>query len=221
MRQRRRATVGALLGLLLVAACSDGADDAAGLPAFTAGPATTTPTASAMPTPSATSSTTPTTPSATATASPSTNGIFGDMTRNDIVAGRTAGTTAAEKAVMTAWLAYWQVRAAAFFAAEVDPAALGRVSSGQASEAVTSYVGMLRQRQLRTAGGSTVDTTVVTVKGATASVEGCLIDRSADVSAESGTPVELPSGRSRAAGTLQLSGPTWRVTSLTGDGPCR
>ena len=231
---RRRATAGALLGLLLATGCSDGADDAAGLPSLTAAPSaspteTTSPSATATPatptttaTPSTTATPTSGTPDGTASpgATPSAGSRFGDITRNDIVAGRTAGSTAAEKQVTAAWLEYWQVRAAAFFAARVDSAALRRVSRGQAAEQVVSTVALLERRKERTAGGSTLETTEVEVEGSSASVDGCLVDRSVGVNAASGQPIELPAGPVRARGTLERSGPTWRVVSVTVEGEC-
>jgi len=56
------------------------------------------------------------------------------------------------EAVAQAWLAYWRVRVDAFYAAELDPAALGVVATDDAADQVVSYVGHLQQNDLHTVG---------------------------------------------------------------------
>ena len=128
---------------------------------------------------------------------------------------------AEQRAVVDAWLAYWQVRMDAFAVPEVDPTALGEVAQGDAASQVVGYVDYLEQNGLTTEGDLRFDVTRVRVRGSTARLETCVTNQSVDRRAN-GRAAEPLTPFYEFEGRLTRVSDAWAVTRVIdiGSGPC-
>lgn len=128
-----------------------------------------------------------------------------------------ASVPAAARPVTEAWFAYWAYLAQALS----DPAApgavegLGSVATGSAASDAIRQIGDLRAKKWHTAGQLTIAVVTASVTGTTGAV--CSTIRDISFSADAtDTPQEAVVPRAPAFRvTLLLSGPTWRVQTLT------
>lgn len=126
-----------------------------------------------------------------------------------------------QRAVVDAWLAYWQVRLDAFAAPELDPTALGEVAQGDAVSQVVSYVDYLQRNDLRTEGDLRFDIGGVRVRGGQARLQTCVTNQSVDIRAN-GRPAEPLTPFYEFEGHLTRVSEGWAVTRVIdiGSGPC-
>ena len=145
-----------------------------------------------------------------------------DDSADDIITlGSSPGSLEADQQeVLDAYVAYWQVRAAAYRAARIDPDALGRVASGQAASSVAVYVSGQQAEKRHTEGKTTLRVSDVAVDGDSATVSDCLDDRSADVSDDSGKPVERPGGDTGITASMQRVSGSWFAVDVRADDSC-
>ncbi|GAB3678570.1 hypothetical protein [Angustibacter aerolatus] len=195
---RTLATAALLGGALVLSACSGGDEEAvSNLPTLGATPSATT-SASPSPTATATPSGTPTNP-------------VPQLRRGEV-----AARTAQEKAVASAWQAYWDVRVVAYYRARIDGDALGRVAVSSARRDVQNYVAQLQKKNRHSIGTGRLDVSKVAVNGAEGQVRSCLVGTSYDVDA-SGKPVEAPSGAIGLYGAAVKQGPYWKISGVRVD----
>jgi hypothetical protein len=189
----------------LLAGCSD---DNAGTPPPKVG--TSAPTSA--------SSSGSASPSATGTAS--ADGVF-DVKGHVAFPGRHKVKGPEQRAVADAWMAYWQVRLDAFYAAEVDPTALGEVATGEAASDVVSYAADLKQRKQHVDGDLRMTVDTVKITGDKATLTACEENRTQDRAAN-GRPTEPLTPFYAFRASLSRVSDSWRVASLerTGSSPC-
>nr|WP_284289912.1 hypothetical protein [Angustibacter aerolatus] len=77
-----------------------------------------------------------------------------------------AARTAQEKAVASAWQAYWDVRVVAYYRARIDGDALGRVAVSSARRDVQNYVAQAQKKNRHSIGTGRLDVSKVAVNGA-------------------------------------------------------
>jgi hypothetical protein len=126
-----------------------------------------------------------------------------------------------QRAVVDAWLAYWQVRMDAFARPEVDPTALGEVAQGDAASQVVAYVDYLEQNELTTEGDLRFDVSKVRIRGSSARLESCVANQSVDRRAN-GRAAEPLTPFYEFQGHLTRVSDAWAVTRVIdiGSGPC-
>jgi type IV pilus biogenesis protein CpaD/CtpE len=151
----------------------------------------------------------PPTPSATASQDAGTTRF--DDKGHEALRGDIDATTPQEKAVVDAWIAYWQSRADSYAAADTDDD-LGKYATGPAVSDVVRYVAMLKSRKLRTVGDTRYDVSDIAVTGDRATLTSCATSKSIDQFAD-GTPAEQPVPAFTVKGVLVEQGGAWRVQS--------
>ncbi|MGL5859257.1 MAG: hypothetical protein ACRC35_12800 [Angustibacter sp.] len=203
-RPARAASCAVVVPLLLVsvlAGCSE-TDDASGLSTFSGAVSSTTGATGQSSTGSPTSASAPAT------------GRLPSVGR--IVEGEVRAGSGEPRAVAAVWVDYWKFRAASYFAARVDAAALGRVATGSARSDVLEYVASLVAQRHRTVTDGRLDVSAVQVSGGSASISSCFRGVSVDVDAD-GRPVEQPSAQRGLRGVAVRQGPAWVVERITLD----
>ena len=160
-------------------------------------------------------------PSPDASSSPTAKQTPFDDKGNDAVRGKVDAGTPEQQAIADAWFAYWDARASSFLKAKVDPS-LGTVASGKAVADVVQYVTYLKGKQLRTVGDTKFSVDDIAVKGSTARLKSCGVNKSIDRRAD-GSPAEQPVPFYNFAGVLKKAGGEWRVVEaeVKGNTPCQ
>jgi hypothetical protein len=213
MRAGRGLPAALLVGALALAGCSH-------QPPTASGSSSGTPTASPS---TATSSTATSSP---ATASPSASPSAAPTPRNYFPRSTTAAAalhvaaletsvarTAEEKAVVSAWMAYWQAATDAYYERSIVPG-LATTATGAARAAVDDNLADLRRSQQRGVGWSRDNVTSVTVSGDTATVRDCTENYTFNVDAD-GDAVTNPVPYYDARGRLVKRDGRWYVTSAS------
>lgn len=196
-----RAPVVAAAALLLALAGCTGGSDPPGAPATT----------QAAPVPSSASEPSPSEP----TGPPSRGTVVTDDSV-DATTGEVSVSEPAELAVVDAFVRYTQVRLEMLNRAEVDPAALDEVATGEAITQVTSYAERLARRGEHVVGTITVNVSGVEIAGTSATVDTCMLNTSVDVDS-SGQVVEsdAPAAYLGRASVLQVTSDTWVVSDVS------
>jgi hypothetical protein len=202
--RRSRAFPAVLLSLVVLAGCSNksAASDSA----------TATPSASsssASPTESPTD--TPATPSSSATPLPKSQ--IRAAVLHTAALGRSSAASAEEKAVVQAWMGYWQAVTNAYFYKRA-PRDLARYAQGDALESVQSHVKALRQGKNRGVGWARDNVTHVKVTGSRATVRDCTENYTFNVD-EEGASLTKPVPWYSLTGTLEKRAGRWVVTDYT------
>ena len=161
---------------------------------------------------------TETTEAASEAPSPPPRGSFVEDDSVDASAGEVAVTDPTAMAVVDSFVRYTQVRLEAFNRAEVDPAALAEVATGDAMTQVTSYVDRLARRGEHVVGSVVVNVDAVDVEGTRATLDTCMQNSSVDVD-ESGRVVEkgAPAAYLGRVDAVQVTSDTWVVADVTVD----
>jgi hypothetical protein len=160
-------------------------------------------------------------PSPDSSSSPSVDETPFDDKGNEAIRGKVDADTPEEQAIADTWLAYWQARANSYHTAKVDPS-LGSVAAGKAVADVVRYVAYLKGKNLRTVGDTRFSVEDIVVKGSTATLTSCGVNKSIDRRAD-GSPAEAPVPFYNFVGALKQAGGEWRVTvaDVRGDNGCR
>jgi hypothetical protein len=165
-------------------------------------------------------------PSPDASSSPSADESSPDETPfddkgNEAIRGKVEADTPVEQAIADTWFAYWEARANSFHKVKVDPS-LGSVAAGQAVADVVRYVAYLEGEKLRTVGDTRFSVEDIVVKGSTATLTSCGVNKSIDRRAD-GSPAEQPVPFYNFVGALKQAGGVWRVTvaEVKGNNGCR
>jgi hypothetical protein len=211
MRRGRVLPALVALGVLALAGCEDPVGPDASSDAPTGVPASESPTASASPT----STPSPGTPNASPTASPTAGSQ--DLPRSQVRAsllhtaalGRNAASTPEEKAVVTAWMGYWQAATDTYFYGR-PPQQLTRFAAGDALKAVRDTLARQKAMQHRAVGWARDNITDVQVTGGRATVQDCTENYTFDVD-EEGAPATTPTPWYGANGTLEKRAGRWVV----------
>jgi hypothetical protein len=207
MRRGRVLPAMVAAGVLALAGCEDPVGPDASSDEPTAEPSRESPSASASPT----STPSPGTPQASPSAGTQ------DLPRNQVRAsvlhtaalGRNAAGTPAEKAVVTAWMGYWQAATDAYFYGR-PPQRLTRFAAGPALTAVTDTVARQKAQQTRSVGWARDNIMQVQVTGDTATVQDCTENYTFDVD-EEGAPATTPTPWYGVNGTLKKQAGRWVV----------
>ena len=160
-------------------------------------------------------------PSPDSSSSPSVDDTPFDDKGNEAVRGKVDAGTPEQQAIADAWFAYWDARASSFFKAKVDPR-LGTVAAGKAVADVVQYVTYLKGKKLHTVGDTKFSVSDIVVKGSTATLTSCGVNKSIDRRAD-GSPAEQPVPFFNFAGVLKQAGGEWRVVEVEvkGHNGCR
>ena len=160
-------------------------------------------------------------PSPDSSSSPSPDETPFDDKGNDAIRGKVDAETPQEQAIADTWFAYWEARANSFHTAKVDPS-LGTVAAGKAVADVVRYVAYLKGKKLRTVGDTKFSVEDIVVKGSTATLTSCGVNKSIDRRAD-GSPAEQPVPFYNFVGALKQAGGEWRVTvaDVKGNNGCR
>ena len=165
-------------------------------------------------------------PSPDSSSSPSSDETSADETPfddkgNEAIRGKVDADTPEEQAIADTWLAYWEARANSYHTAKVDPS-LGSVAAGKAVADVVRYVAYLKGKKLRTVGDTKFSVEDIVVKGSTATLTSCGVNKSIDRRAD-GSPAEQPVPFYNFVGALKQAGGEWRVTvaDVEGNNGCR
>jgi hypothetical protein len=207
MRRGRVLPVMVALGVLALAGCEDpvGPDASSDSPSGVA--SSESPTASASPT----STPTPDTPSASPTADSQ------DLPRSQVRAsllhtaalGSNAARSPEEKAVVTAWMGYWQAATDTYFYGR-PPQRLTRFAAGDALAAVRDTLARQKAMQHRAVGWARDNVTEVKITGDRAAVQDCTENYTFDVD-EEGAPASTPTPWYGVNGTLEKRDGRWVV----------
>jgi hypothetical protein len=103
--------------------------------------------------------------------------------------GSSAATTAEEKAVVTAWMGYWQAATNTYFYARA-PQSLTRYAADAALDGVRDYQADLKRKQERVVGWARDNVTRVVVDGNRATVRDCTENYTFNVD-EEGAPLMM------------------------------
>ena len=125
------------------------------------------------------------------------------------VLDRNAASTAEERAVVDAWMAYWQGAADTYYSYKVTPE-FEKVARGKARSSILGYLADLKAQKQRVVGWARDNVTSVTVHGGTATVHDCTENFTFSVDAE-GEPLTKPPPYYDVTGTLQKSQGQWTV----------
>lgn len=208
---RRRSTLPALLAVSLVAltGCNNGTT--------TAEPTATSSSSSPLVSPSPTASDSASAgPSETPAALESVGSAEFPVDRlaaasmHKAVLGKSAAGTAEERAVVDAWMSYWQAAADTFYLEKETPA-FRQVARGQARSSIVDYMKSQKAQGLRVVGWALDNVTSVEVDGDTATVRDCTRNNTFSVDQEV-EPMTRPTHWYVVTGTLQRSQGTWTVT---------
>jgi hypothetical protein len=126
------------------------------------------------------------------------------------VLGKSAAGTAEERAVVDAWMSYWQAAADTFYL-EKETAAFRQVARGQARSSIVDYMKVQRADGLRVVGWALDNVTSVEVDGDTATVRDCTRNNTFSVDQEV-EPMSVADPWYDVTGTLQKSQGAWTVT---------
>jgi hypothetical protein len=208
---RRGRTLPAVLVLAFTALA--GCDDPIGPDASTATP-TDTPV-SGSPTGSESA-----TPTQTPTASPT--GQSTELPRSQVRAavlhtaalGQTSARTAEEKAVVTAWMGYWQAATNTYFYARA-PQTLTRYAADAALKDVRDYQASLKAKQERVVGWARDNVTKVAVDGNRATVRDCTENYTFNVDEEGAPQTNKMVPWYDARGVLEKRQGRWVVTEAS------
>ena len=160
-------------------------------------------------------------PSPDSSSAPSEKATPFDDKGNEAIRGSVEADTPAEQVIADAWFAYWDARVSSFFKAKVDPR-LGTVAAGPAVADVVQYVTYLHGKKLHTVGDTKFGVSDIVVKGSTATLTSCGVNKSMDRHAD-GSPAEQLTPFYNFEGTLKKAGGAWRVVGVEvlGDNGCR
>ncbi len=125
------------------------------------------------------------------------------------VLGRNAASTAEERAVVDAWMSYWQGVADTVYSYKVTPE-FEQVARGQARSSILGYLADLKAKKKRVVGWARDNVTSVSVDGGSATVHDCTENFTFSVDAE-GEPLTNPPPYYDVTGTLQKSQGQWTV----------
>jgi hypothetical protein len=161
-------------------------------------------------------------PSPSSSPSASASAAAFDDQGHEVVPGTIKTANAREKAVADAWLSYWQVRVDSYGNAKADPAAIGKVATGEAASNIVKYVAYLNQNKLHTVGDIKIGVSKVQLAGGNAAVVTCAENLSTDRRAD-GRPAEKLTRYYQFAGLVKSSGGTWLVQQAvkTSNDKCR
>ncbi len=211
MRRHRRLPAVLLLSLTAVAGCS-GASPQGGPTAGDTTAASASPsagTSAATPTPTTTDR--PSGSASPSKAAPSAlpHDRLEAASLHTAVLGRNAASTAEERAVVDAWMAYWQGAADTYYSYKVTPE-FEQVARGQARSSILGYLADLKAKKKRVVGWARDNVTSVSVDGGSATVHDCTENFTFSVDAE-GEPLTKPPPYYDVTGTLQKSQGQWTV----------
>ena len=208
---RRGRTLPAVLVLAFTALA--GCDDPIGPDASTATP-TDTPVSGS---PTGSESATPTqTPTASPTGEPT------DLPRSQVRAavlhtaalGQSSARTAEEKAVVTAWMGYWQAATNTYFYAR-EPQTLTRYAADAALKDVRDYQASLKAKHERVVGWARDNVTKVAVDGNRATVRDCTENYTFNVDEEGAPQTNKMVPWYDARGVLEKRQGRWVVTEAS------
>ena len=126
------------------------------------------------------------------------------------VLGESSASTAEEKAVVDAWMTYWQGAADTYYLYK-ESADFKRVARGRARSDILEYAERLRSHKRRVVGWARDNVTAVKVEGDTATVRDCTKNFTFSVD-EEGEPLTRPDPWYDVTGTLEKSQGAWTVT---------
>ncbi len=140
---------------------------------------------------------------------------------NEAIRGTVEADSPEQQAIADAWFAYWDVRVSSFFKARVDPR-LGTVAAGEAVADVVRYVTLLQGKKLHTVGDTKFSVSDIKVKGSSATLKSCGVNKSIDREAD-GSPGEELVPFYNFVGALTKAAGTWRVieAEVRGNNGCR
>jgi hypothetical protein len=215
LQTRAIATAIAAAGLLALTACSGSPDSSATAPA-----SSTASSANSSATPTATrSGPVPPTPLAYTPEDPDKIGSWVEVSAPE-------NLSVDQRAALTTWTSYWQINMQAFntFGLNVSTAAsvkaLDAVATGKARALTIEGVTNRRQHHGFTVGVVRYEVNEVRVNGNSATIRGCVDDRSYEVDQQGKTVVSAP-GRSPLGDSLVRQGTRWLVSdSPTLSGKC-
>jgi hypothetical protein len=199
--------------LVLAFTALAGCDDPIGPDASTATP-TDTPVSES---PTGSESETPTqTPTASPTGEPT------ELPRSQVRAavlhtaalGQTSARTAEEKAVVTAWMGYWQAATNTYFYAR-EPQTLTRYAADAALKDVRDYQASLKAKQERVVGWARDNVTQVAVDGNRATVRDCTENYTFNVDEEGAPQTNKMVPWYDARGVLEKRQGRWVVTEAS------
>lgn len=210
MRRHRTLPVVLAVSLVALAGCGGG-DPKSGASAST----------SASPAPSSAPTTASGAPSSTATDGTSDAGEPSgqpDLPTSRVeaaslhlaVLGENAASTDEEKAVVAAWMDFWQGAADTYYYYR-PTAGFEKVARGKARSSVLSYLAQTKASKQRVVGWSRDNVTSVKVDGESATVRDCTKNFTFSVD-EGGEPITLPDPWYDVTGTLVKADGAWTVT---------
>jgi hypothetical protein len=191
--RRRVLSVMLVVPLMLSAACS-GSDDEKAEPVKTSSAAPTTPEA--------------TTPSPTQVPLPTTTPEAVKL--NTSVLGTSVAKTADEKAVVDAWITYWDAVSKTF--GELEPAPGLDSARGKPVTDTLDYLNELKTKKRRSVGWTRDNVMAISVKGDTALIRDCAENFNFEVDAND-EPVEKLVPFYLIRGKLTRDGDRWIVTT--------
>jgi hypothetical protein len=131
------------------------------------------------------------------------------------VLGLNAAGTADERAVVEAWMRFWQSTADTYYfyrpTAEFD-----RVARGTARSGVLRYLAKVKAKKQRVVGWARDNVTAVRVDGSRATVRDCTKNFTFTVDNEA-EPVTVPDAYYDVTGTLRRTADGWTVVAQTSD----
>jgi hypothetical protein len=133
--------------------------------------------------------------------------------------GRNAAQTAEEKAVVQAWMSYWQGAADTYYL-QRPTELFDSVARGPARRTVVDYVDALRSDNERIMGWSVENISSVEVEGTSATVRDCTQSFTFRVDRES-EPITRVTPFYNTTGTLRKAAGKWTVVSFKDDGGSR
>ncbi len=211
MRRGRVLPAMAVLAALTLGGCADPVGPKVSSDSPSAEPSSESPTASTSPT----STPSPGTPQASPTAGSQ------DLPRNQVRAsvlhkaalGGNAAGTPEEKAVVTAWMGYWQAATDTYFYAR-PPQQLTRFAADDALTSVRDNLARLKSQQQRAVGWARDNITRVQVTGSRATIADCTENYTFNVD-EEGSPATRPTPWYGVTGTLEKRAGRWVVVQAS------
>jgi hypothetical protein len=191
-----------------LAGCGDGTDPGGTSAGEPTASTTTSPSSSASPTPTESSGPAGD-PGPTAPAMPRSRVQATSM--HVAVLDSSTARTAAERAVVRAWMAYWQEAADTQYLQRETPG-FARVARGAARRDVLDYLERVKAKQQRVVGWSRDNVTSVRVDGSRAAVRDCVENFTFTVDRE-GEALTRPAPYLAVRGTLRKVDGRWVVVS--------
>jgi hypothetical protein len=191
--------------VVVLAGCSD-------KPAATS-TATATPSATSSASSSAASPTDSPTRSPGSSATPLPRSQIRAAVLHIALLGRSPATTAEEKAVVAAWMGYWQAVTNTYYYQRA-PRDLTRFAHGPALESVQAHLKALKAGRNRGVGWARDNVTRVQVTGSRATVRDCTENYTFNVD-EEGSSLTRPVPWYDLTGTLEKRAGRWVVTDYT------